>query len=165
MWTQISLIWNLIRPVSSKPHGALFPAERSPAPRLPAARCFPPRRLSSSRRVLGSGRNSSLEQPRPAPSYLRLSLCRWAACPLPQPRRHTRLSVLPASGCAGGRVEKALRSPRPCPPSPPGAVSTGPTSGGPGPGATSFLPRHHLGNPVTLSICGNNPALPCKWGL
>lgn len=123
-----------------------------------AARCSPPRRLPSSRRVLGSDRSSS---PESAPSYPRLSLSRWAACPLPQPRSHTPLSILPSSGFAGGWVEKALRSPHlclvlqePCPP--------GPTSGRAGPGATAFLPGNHLGNSVTLSIGRNNQALLCK---
>lgn len=74
------MIWNLIRRVSSKSDGALFPAERSPASRLPGALAErlasrgrftgltatpPPSSLS---RLLARVFSSSLRTPPPSPA-------------------------------------------------------------------------------------------------
>lgn len=97
------MIWNLIRRVSSKPDGALFPAERSPAPRLPGAPSAP---LPQPQAVPGSGRSSSRRGPQPAPFLPEASSLAGLPALFPRTcarRTHRFLRYPRASACGWGR--------------------------------------------------------------
>lgn len=128
MWTQISLIWNLIRRVSSKPDGALFPAERSPAPPLPSAQ-FPPRSRRAAFPAPSGPTGQAAASPRAAPARLFPRLSRVAELPglSVVPARARSVSCAPRGGLCGGPSPLRGRAPESS------QLSHSPGTGAPGP--------------------------------
>lgn len=159
MWTQISLIWNLIRHVSSKAPRRSLPSRALASAMAPGAFPAPYAQL---RVGLWSGCPASAARPQPAPFYPRLTLAGPPAL-FPSPLSTCPpLSALPAAGSAGGGVRAGIAQAGACilP-----ALSS----------LRSRRPRRRMahiwfrrarsnfppskpGNSVTLSICENRQA-------
>lgn len=154
------MIWNLIRRVSSKPDGALFPAQRSPAPPLPSAPT--PRRA---RRAVcpAPGGSSGLASAPPraaAARPFRRGAFTAAGPPALSPSSRARTLRSPPRPLRGagsekpqpGKAPKSLARSFPKSRRPVGAAHIWSNRSQ----ATSFLHRNHTGKSGSLSICGNN---------
>lgn len=163
MWTQISLIWNLIRRVSSKAPRRALPSRAlasATAPGAFAAR-YPELAPSPQLRVgLWSGCGASPTRPQRVPCYPRLALAGPPACALPQHPAHVhRFLRSPPRALRVAGSAQALRRAGAC--ILPDLSSF--RSRRPWPRmahiwsrrARSNFPPSKPGNSVTLSICEN----------